>query len=61
MLKSCDISVETLIQKGHETDGSATLVMIVHETDEVAISTASNALSSVTAVHGVSSSFAVMR
>lgn len=61
VLKSCDISVETLIQKGHETDGSATLVMIVHETDEVAISTASNALSSVTAVHGVSSSFAVMR
>ena len=61
VLKSCDISVESLIQKGHETDGSATLVMIVHETDEAAISTASKALSSVTAVHGVSSSFAVMR
>lgn len=61
VLKSCDISVESLIQKGHETDGSATLVMIVHETDEAAISQASTALSSVATVHGVSSSFAVMR
>ena len=61
VLKSCDISVESLIQKGHETDGSATLVMIVHETDEAAISQASAALSSVATVHGVSSSFAVMR
>ena len=61
VLKTCDISVETLIQKAHETKGSATLVMIVHETNEVAIAKANAALSDVTSVRAISSHFAVIR
>ena len=60
VLKSCDISVETLIQKGHDSDGSASLVMIVHETDAAAIKAASNALSAIADVRELSSTIQVL-
>lgn len=60
VLKSCDISVETLIQKGHESDGSASLVMIVHETDAAAIKAASTALSAIADVRELSSTIQVL-
>ena len=60
VLKSCDISVETLIQKGHDSDGSASLVMIVHETDAAAIKAASTALSDIADVRELSSTIQVL-
>jgi len=60
VLKSCDISVETLIQKGHDSDGSASLVMIVHETDAAAIKAASTALSAIADVRELSSTIQVL-
>ena len=60
VLKSCDISVETLIQKGHDADGSASLVMIVHETDSAAIEAASTALSDLADVGELSSTLRVL-
>ena len=60
VLKSCDISVETLIQKGHDSDGSASLVMIVHETDAAAIEAASTALSALGNVRELSSTLRVL-
>ena len=60
VLKSSDISVETLIQKGHESDGSASLVMIVHETDAAAIKAASTALSAIADVRELSSTIQVL-
>ena len=61
VLKTCDISVETLIQKGQESDGSACLVMIVHETNAAAIASATAALADVDAVQEVFNSLAVLR
>ena len=61
LLTSHGISIETLIQKGHEGDKSATLVMIVHETDEASLTKACQALSSASVVNALSQPFAVIR
>ena len=61
VLKSSDISVETIIQKAHEGEGVATVVMILHETKASAIAQASAALSSLSAVQSPPHSMMVLR
>ncbi len=61
ILKSHDISVETLIQKIHEEDKSASLVMVLHETDQASMAAAALQLSSMSDVHSTSRAFTVLR
>ncbi|MGC6530930.1 MAG: homoserine dehydrogenase [Candidatus Puniceispirillaceae bacterium] len=60
ILQNCDISVETLIQKGDGTSDQVDLLMIVHETDHASMAKASNTLASLDAVMAVHQPLAVL-
>ena len=60
ILQNCDISVETLIQKGDGSSDQVDLLMIVHETDHASMAKASDALASLDAVMAVHQPLAVL-
>ena len=60
VLKSFDISVETLIQKADEDEGAASLVMILHETNADAMRSALASLAELEAVRGTPRSLMVL-
>ena len=61
VLKSFDISVETLIQKADEDEGAASLVMILHETNADAMRSALAILADLEAVRETPRSLMVLR
>ena len=61
VLKSFDISVETLVQKADEEEGAATLVMILHETTTEAMGSAMASLADLEAVRETPRSLMVLR
>ena len=61
VLKSCDMSIETLIQKQHAAQNKADLVMILHASDSDHMKQATTVLAALSAVQDISATLAVLQ